>query len=67
MVEDEQDALALEVKDPSNLAYVTQTTLSMDDTSAVIDALRRSSLKFRGHVKMISVMRHKTARMRLSS
>ncbi len=41
LVEDEHDAFALEVKDPSNLAYVTQTTLSMDDTSVVIDALRK--------------------------
>jgi 4-hydroxy-3-methylbut-2-enyl diphosphate reductase len=40
LVEDENDAYSLEVRDPSNLAYVTQTTLSMDDTSAVIDALR---------------------------
>ena len=32
---------ALEVQDPKNLAYVTQTTLSMDDTRHVIDALKR--------------------------
>jgi 4-hydroxy-3-methylbut-2-enyl diphosphate reductase len=30
---------ALEVADPENLAYVTQTTLSLDDTREVIDAL----------------------------
>ncbi len=30
---------ALQVKDPDKLAYVTQTTLSIDDTRAVIDAL----------------------------
>jgi 4-hydroxy-3-methylbut-2-enyl diphosphate reductase len=30
---------ALEVGDPDNLAYVTQTTLSLDDTREVIDAL----------------------------
>lgn len=41
LVEDEEDVLALEVQDPSSLSYVTQTTLSMDDTSVVIDALRR--------------------------
>lgn len=41
LVENEQDAMALEVKDPSKLAYVTQTTLSMDDTAQVIDALRK--------------------------
>ena len=41
LVENEQDVANLEVKDPLRLAYVTQTTLSMDDTSVVIDALRR--------------------------
>ncbi len=40
LVENEKDAMALEVNDPSKLAYVTQTTLSMDDTALVIDALR---------------------------
>ena len=40
LVEDEEDVAALEVKDPSALSYVTQTTLSMDDTARVIDALR---------------------------
>ncbi|MEE3209527.1 MAG: 4-hydroxy-3-methylbut-2-enyl diphosphate reductase [Pseudomonadota bacterium] len=40
LVEDEEDVDALEVKDPSALSYVTQTTLSMDDTARVIDALR---------------------------
>jgi len=40
LVEDESDVAKLEVKDPSRLAFVTQTTLSMDDTALVIDALR---------------------------
>jgi 4-hydroxy-3-methylbut-2-enyl diphosphate reductase len=40
LVEDVEQALALEVKDPDHLSYVTQTTLSMDDTAAVIKALR---------------------------
>jgi len=40
LVEDEQQAAALRVKDPDNLSYVTQTTLSMDDTARVIDTLR---------------------------
>ena len=37
---DEQQAAALEVGDPASLAFVTQTTLSVDDTAKVIDALR---------------------------
>ncbi|MDO3384886.1 4-hydroxy-3-methylbut-2-enyl diphosphate reductase [Gilvimarinus sp. SDUM040013] len=40
LVEDEDDVATLEVKDPSQLAYVTQTTLSMDDTAKIIEALR---------------------------
>lgn len=40
LVEDEKDVAQLEVKDPERIAFVTQTTLSMDDTARVIDALR---------------------------
>ena len=41
LVQDESEVEQLEVSDPSNLAYVTQTTLSMDDTAIVINALRK--------------------------
>ena len=34
------DVAALEVRDPTRLSYVTQTTLSVDDTRSVIDALK---------------------------
>ncbi|MFN2328948.1 MAG: 4-hydroxy-3-methylbut-2-enyl diphosphate reductase [Chromatocurvus sp.] len=40
LIEDEAQAAALSVRDASRLAYVTQTTLSMDDTARVIDVLR---------------------------
>ncbi|UXD86649.1 4-hydroxy-3-methylbut-2-enyl diphosphate reductase [Thalassolituus hydrocarboniclasticus] len=40
LVEDEDDVAALAVNNPDRLSYVTQTTLSMDDTARVIDALR---------------------------
>jgi len=40
LVEDPSDVAKLEVNYPGNIAYVTQTTLSVDDTQAVIDALR---------------------------
>ena len=40
LVEDEAQVAQLQVCDPQKLAYVTQTTLSMDDTARVIDALR---------------------------
>ena len=41
LVENEDDVARLQVKDPNRLAFVTQTTLSMDDTAKVIDALRK--------------------------
>ncbi len=40
LVENEADVSRLVVKDPSHLSYVTQTTLSMDDTARVIQSLR---------------------------
>ncbi len=40
LVESPEDVAGLQVKNPRNLAYVTQTTLSMDDTQAVVDALK---------------------------
>lgn len=40
LVEDEDDVAKLEVRNPEALFYVSQTTLSMDDTRIVIDALR---------------------------
>ena len=40
LVETPDDVSRLEISQPDNVAYVTQTTLSMDDTARVIDALR---------------------------
>jgi 4-hydroxy-3-methylbut-2-enyl diphosphate reductase len=40
LVETPDDVRRLEPKHPANMAYSTQTTLSIDDTKAVIDALR---------------------------
>ncbi len=40
LVETLADVADLEVQDPEHLAYVTQTTLSMDDTQAIVTALR---------------------------
>lgn len=40
LVESPEDVWNLQVKDEGNLCFMTQTTLSVDDTSAVIDALR---------------------------
>ncbi|MBV6448272.1 4-hydroxy-3-methylbut-2-enyl diphosphate reductase [Nitrosomonas sp.] len=41
LVETERDVDTLKVKDESNLAYVTQTTLSVDDAARIVDALKR--------------------------
>lgn len=41
LVESPDDVWKLQVKDESNLCFMTQTTLSVDDTSDVIDALRK--------------------------
>jgi 4-hydroxy-3-methylbut-2-enyl diphosphate reductase len=41
LVEDAAQVETLQVRDPEALSYVTQTTLSVDDTATVIDALRR--------------------------
>ena len=40
LVEDDEQASLLQVKNPDSLSYVTQTTLSVDDTAKVIDTLR---------------------------
>ena len=41
LVETPEDVERLQVRDPQHLAFVTQTTLSVDDTQRVVDALRR--------------------------
>lgn len=48
LVEDEAQVAALEVRDPTTLAFVTQTTLSVDDTAKVIDALRQKFPQIQG-------------------
>lgn len=40
LVETPDDVSRLEIRDPSRLAFVSQTTLSVDDTARVVDALR---------------------------
>ncbi|MDX6678488.1 MAG: 4-hydroxy-3-methylbut-2-en-yl diphosphate reductase [Solirubrobacteraceae bacterium] len=40
LVETEDDVDALEVPDPSRVAYISQTTLSVDETAAIINRLR---------------------------
>lgn len=51
LIETVEDAEALAVKDPQKLAYVTQTTLSVDDTKDVIAALQKRFPAIKGPYK----------------
>ena len=42
LVQDDKEALEIEVSKPKNLAIVTQTTLSVDDTKSIISLLKQS-------------------------
>ena len=48
LVEDEADVAKLEVIHPDKLFYVTQTTLSIDDTKRIIEALRQKFPQIEG-------------------
>ncbi len=41
LIENVQDVAALEVADPDKVAFISQTTLSVDETTTIIEALRR--------------------------
>jgi 4-hydroxy-3-methylbut-2-enyl diphosphate reductase len=51
LVETEADVEGLEVRDPRNLAYVTQTTLSIDDAGRIVAALKARFPQIRGPKK----------------
>ena len=48
LVENERDAQAVEIEDPSRASFVTQTTLSMDDTARIIHILRQRFPEIQG-------------------
>jgi 4-hydroxy-3-methylbut-2-enyl diphosphate reductase len=48
LVESTEDVAALKVGSPDKLSYVTQTTLSVDDATAIVAALRRRFPAIRG-------------------
>jgi 4-hydroxy-3-methylbut-2-enyl diphosphate reductase len=48
LVQDEADVDTLEVENPERVAYVTQTTLAVDETSAILDRLRERFPKIVG-------------------
>jgi len=51
LVDDTSDVATLQVRDPDNLAYVTQTTLSVDDAARVVAALKGRFPNIRGPKK----------------
>jgi 4-hydroxy-3-methylbut-2-enyl diphosphate reductase len=48
LVQDEKDVETLEVEDPDRVAYVTQTTLAVDETTAILERLRERFPKIVG-------------------
>ncbi|MCH9753923.1 MAG: 4-hydroxy-3-methylbut-2-enyl diphosphate reductase [Alphaproteobacteria bacterium] len=48
VISSKEEVWNLTVKEPDNLAYVTQTTLSVDDTSQIIDELKKRFPKITG-------------------
>ena len=51
LIETVEDVARLVVRDPENLSYATQTTLSLDDTARIVTALRMRFPKIRGPKK----------------
>jgi 4-hydroxy-3-methylbut-2-enyl diphosphate reductase len=51
LVDDASEVASLQVRDPDNLAYVTQTTLSVDDAARVVIALKARFPNIRGPKK----------------
>jgi 4-hydroxy-3-methylbut-2-enyl diphosphate reductase len=48
LIQTAQDAETVTVRDPQNLAYATQTTLSVDDTAEIVEVLQRRFPTIRG-------------------
>jgi len=51
LIETKQEAEAVEVPDPERVAYLTQTTLSLDDTHEILEILKRRFPKLAGPAK----------------
>lgn len=62
LIEKPEDVESLTVSDPGQLTYVTQTTLSVDDTARVVNALKKRYPSVAGPKRMIFVTPRKTVR-----
>jgi 4-hydroxy-3-methylbut-2-enyl diphosphate reductase len=51
LIQNAAEAATVTVRDPQNLAYATQTTLSVDDTAEIVDILQRRFPTIRGPTK----------------
>ncbi len=51
LVSSPEDVEALEIKNPDNVSYVTQTTLSMDDMADIVAALKKRFRNIRGPMR----------------
>ena len=51
LIETKEEAEAVEVPDPERVAYLTQTTLSLDDTHEILEILKRRFPKLAGPAK----------------
>ena len=60
LVSNTEDVFKLQVKNPQKLSYISQTTLSVDDTKVVIEALKKDFQQSRVQTSKISVMQPKT-------
>ena len=64
LVQTVEDIAALQLEDDSNLAYVTQTTLSVDDTHSMVEALTSGSRASSVRIARTFVMRRRIDRRR---
>ena len=48
LIENESDAKNVYVKDPENVVYATQTTLSIDDTEKILNILKKRFPSIKG-------------------
>ena len=60
-----EEVEALVVPDPDKVAYLTQTTLSLDEAKYMIDALKKKFPNIAGRTRRISATRPRIARWRL--
>lgn len=64
LIEKVEDIARLPMQENDNLTFMTQTTLSLDDTAETIAALKKNIPLFKGHIKTIFVMRQPIVKKR---